>query len=158
AEDGIRDFHVTGVQTCALPIYQKYLSLCPNAVDKEFVEKQIAFLEEEFRQYLLFQKEVVKSDLEYLKLHFEKIQNGQSVALAEEFKGFLKEKGDYYKNLPELMGKSSDRLFKKNCQEVASGLDNCAKTINRNPSTWDRDATPSLSMTYLNLERLLENF
>src|SRR5690606_40661404 len=26
AEDGIRDFHVTGVQTCALPIYQKPLS------------------------------------------------------------------------------------------------------------------------------------
>src|SRR5690606_40923509 len=23
AEDGIRDFHVTGVQTCALPIYQE---------------------------------------------------------------------------------------------------------------------------------------
>src|SRR5207302_5430170 len=23
AEDGIRDFHVTGVQTCALPIYQQ---------------------------------------------------------------------------------------------------------------------------------------
>src|SRR5690606_40345557 len=23
AEDGIRDFHVTGVQTCALPIYKK---------------------------------------------------------------------------------------------------------------------------------------
>src|SRR5690606_40031934 len=25
AEDGIRDFHVTGVQTCALPIYTLYL-------------------------------------------------------------------------------------------------------------------------------------
>src|SRR5690606_39683292 len=24
AEDGIRDFHVTGVQTCALPIYAEY--------------------------------------------------------------------------------------------------------------------------------------
>src|SRR5690606_40578152 len=24
AEDGIRDFHVTGVQTCALPIYTEY--------------------------------------------------------------------------------------------------------------------------------------
>src|SRR5690606_40144401 len=24
AEDGIRDFHVTGVQTCALPIYKAY--------------------------------------------------------------------------------------------------------------------------------------
>src|SRR5690606_40190914 len=26
AEDGIRDFHVTGVQTCALPIYSAQLS------------------------------------------------------------------------------------------------------------------------------------
>src|SRR5207302_3614750 len=25
-EDGIRDFHVTGVQTCALPIFQKWQS------------------------------------------------------------------------------------------------------------------------------------
>src|SRR5690606_41160710 len=25
AEDGIRDFHVTGVQTCALPIFEKEL-------------------------------------------------------------------------------------------------------------------------------------
>src|SRR5690606_40272997 len=24
AEDGIRDFHVTGVQTCALPIFEKH--------------------------------------------------------------------------------------------------------------------------------------
>src|SRR5690606_40214047 len=35
AEDGIRDFHVTGVQTCALPIYRRRydpadLSLRPN--------------------------------------------------------------------------------------------------------------------------------
>src|SRR5690606_39783467 len=27
AEDGIRDFHVTGVQTCALPIYEKGVRL-----------------------------------------------------------------------------------------------------------------------------------
>src|SRR5690606_40851333 len=26
AEDGIRDFHVTGVQTCALPIYDKVIA------------------------------------------------------------------------------------------------------------------------------------
>lgn len=140
----------------AIANYQQYLLLCPNAADKDFVEKQIMFLEEEFKQFLLFQKEVVKSDLEYLKLHFKKIQNGQSVALAEEFKGFLKEKGDYYINLPELMGRT-DRLFKKNSKEVADGLENCAKTINRNPETWDRDATPALSMTYLNLERLLDS-
>src|SRR5690606_41087138 len=27
AEDGIRDFHVTGVQTCALPIFIEHLSV-----------------------------------------------------------------------------------------------------------------------------------
>src|SRR5690606_40832897 len=31
AEDGIRDFHVTGVQTCALPIYYYFLA-SPQAI------------------------------------------------------------------------------------------------------------------------------
>ena len=30
AEDGIRDTSVTGVQTCALPIYQPLFQLCVN--------------------------------------------------------------------------------------------------------------------------------
>src|SRR5690606_26273642 len=30
AEDGIRDFHVTGVQTCALPISNPFLKYCLN--------------------------------------------------------------------------------------------------------------------------------
>src|SRR5690606_39353935 len=32
AEDGIRDFHVTGVQTCALPIYEIAPAFRPAAV------------------------------------------------------------------------------------------------------------------------------
>src|SRR5690606_39796635 len=31
AEDGIRDFHVTGVQTCALPIFERHHLLTPAA-------------------------------------------------------------------------------------------------------------------------------
>src|SRR5690606_40807169 len=31
AEDGIRDFHVTGVQTCALPIFAGERSQCAEA-------------------------------------------------------------------------------------------------------------------------------
>src|SRR5690606_14172696 len=35
AEDGIRDFHVTGVQTCALPISaQANVILCPEALNR----------------------------------------------------------------------------------------------------------------------------
>src|SRR5690606_40882174 len=38
AEDGIRDFHVTGVQTCALPIYQQLPWLCPRQAGGECLE------------------------------------------------------------------------------------------------------------------------
>src|SRR5690606_40199065 len=34
AEDGIRDFHVTGVQTCALPIYEVGRELDPAEVHR----------------------------------------------------------------------------------------------------------------------------
>src|SRR5690606_40050339 len=37
AEDGIRDFHVTGVQTCALPI-SRYAALASGAMEKNDLE------------------------------------------------------------------------------------------------------------------------
>src|SRR5690606_10647284 len=40
AEDGIRDFHVTGVQTCALPI-----SLFSCVSGKKFKEEQLRYVE-----------------------------------------------------------------------------------------------------------------
>src|SRR5690606_40209909 len=34
AEDGIRDFHVTGVQTCALPIYLEITEATPAQIEQ----------------------------------------------------------------------------------------------------------------------------
>src|SRR5690606_40381281 len=58
AEDGIRDFHVTGVQTCALPI------LIPHPVLKSYVQhiftrltkekKGTKLLRDDNRRYALF--------------------------------------------------------------------------------------------------------
>src|SRR5690606_40192295 len=42
AEDGIRDFHVTGVQTCALPI--SYNSLLKEKAIRSFMEFSSNFL------------------------------------------------------------------------------------------------------------------
>src|SRR5690606_40732916 len=50
AEDGIRDFHVTGVQTCALPIFaQQYLRAARERVDDVVVRavgKRLALADE----------------------------------------------------------------------------------------------------------------
>src|SRR5690606_40481167 len=45
AEDGIRDFHVTGVQTCALPIYTKdevlhYVDMMPDGMFRRYTSIQ----------------------------------------------------------------------------------------------------------------------
>jgi len=45
-----------------------------------------------------------------------------------------------------------------NAAAVFRGLKSCADIIQRNPEKWDRDATPVLSRTYLNMERLLKTF
>src|SRR5690606_32579526 len=47
AEDGIRDFHVTGVQTCALPIYKEYVLF------RDFLEQQCGIVLGENKQYLV---------------------------------------------------------------------------------------------------------
>src|SRR5436309_4199532 len=44
AEDGIRDFHVTGVQTCALPISRAVLSLAPSEQATKARERKAAKL------------------------------------------------------------------------------------------------------------------
>src|SRR5690606_40412386 len=51
AEDGIRDFHVTGVQTCALPISSQALRLWHDVTmslvtdgDKDLTSRQMAIL------------------------------------------------------------------------------------------------------------------
>src|SRR6266702_4900835 len=40
AEDGIRDGHVTGVQTCALPIYPRIVAPPPGPKARQIVERQ----------------------------------------------------------------------------------------------------------------------
>src|SRR5690606_40877017 len=43
AEDGIRDFHVTGVQTCALPISARYF--CPDSIRTNNVPPKVVLTE-----------------------------------------------------------------------------------------------------------------
>lgn len=141
----------------AVESYERYLLLCPDAGDQAFVQKLIGDLKLDYTAFLEFNRKVVESDMAYLKLHFQKIQNGESIALAYEFIAFINEKRSYYQLLPELL-EIDDRNFRANAREVFLGLENCAKMIKRNPRTWDRDASTTLSPTYLFMERLLKSF
>lgn len=141
----------------AVKNYETYLQLNSAAQDKTYVTDILQKLRERVKRYAAYHKQVVKSDMEFLDMHFKKIQNGESLALAREFIGFLSEKYNYYKNLPAVV-ELDDRNFKTNANEVFKGLKECVDTINRNPKAWDRDATPVLSRTYLNMERLLNAF
>jgi len=139
----------------AIESYRKYLALCPEATDSREVNHQIAALEEEFNNFVHFQRQVVMSDLEFLDLHFQRIQHGESIALAEEFKGFIVEKGSFYRDLPKRLG-SDVPAIRSLALEIAESLDQCGKLIKRDPANWDRDASPIISMTYLTLTDLLE--
>ncbi|WP_340200858.1 vWA domain-containing protein [Ascidiimonas sp. W6] len=141
----------------AIKMYEKYLVLHINAPDKDWVLKQIDYLKKDREIYLNYILQVLKSDLSYLELHFKKIQNGESLALAEEFKGFIKEKGNFYKVLPSQLQLAKKQL-EINCKEISRALRKCSKLIKQDSKNWDKNASPILSMTYLNLERLIENF
>jgi len=141
----------------AMNSYASYLQLCPQANDELEVRKQIELLEQDYEAYLKFNRQVIESDMNYLELHFKKIQNGESIALATEFIAFIREKWNYYENLAALL-EIEDKIFDVNAKAVFRGLKGCADTIRRNPQNWDRDAAPLLSRTLWSLLSCLQFF
>ncbi|MDO5979255.1 VWA domain-containing protein [Flavivirga spongiicola] len=144
------DFHLQAIEK-----FERYLSLLPDAEDKEWVLEQIQLLQNDMLHFFDYTKKILKTDLEYLELHFKKIQNGESVALAHEFMGFVKEKEFYYNDLPSKLGlenKNEQRL----CNTIQSGLNKCAKYIKKDPDNWDKNASSSLSLIFFNLEILID--
>lgn len=145
------DFHLLAIEK-----FEQYLKLQPNAEDKDWVLEQILLLQNDMLHFFDYTKKILKTDLEYLELYFKKIQNGESLALAHEFKGFIQEKEFYYKDLPTklgLEGKNEKRL----CNTIQSSISKCAKYIKKDSSNWDKNASSALSLIYYNLETLIDN-
>lgn len=137
--------------------YEKYLMLCPASSDAAALRTRIEELKQEYAHFLAYNKQVIASDMNYLDLYFKKIQNGESVALALEFIGFIKEKWNYYQYLPDIL-EIDDRVFKSNAREVFLALDDCVEKIRESPQKWDREATPVISRMFFALNRLLEEY
>src|SRR5699024_12099967 len=75
AEDGIRDRNVTGVQTCALPIYIDY-----NERVKEIIESQKTGTRKTRKDAVLVNELLVTSDRDF----FEQLDPGEQKRFFEE--------------------------------------------------------------------------
>lgn len=145
------DFHLQAIEK-----FEQYLKLQPDAEDKGWVLEQILLLQNDMLHFFDYTKKVLKTDLDYLELHFKKIQNGESLALAYEFIGFIKEKEFYYTDLTTKLGLEGENE-KRLCNTIQSSLSKCAKYIKKDPDNWDKNASSTLSLLYYNLEILIEN-
>src|SRR5690606_40959925 len=94
AEDGIRDFHVTGVQTCALPIYE-FMRQNPNA---SYLQQQ---------QYFLENTSALKSE----------IQNAEKLSKAISDYSAIIEKEYPTLDRTKVMERSEERRVGKECRD-----------------------------------------
>lgn len=146
------DFHLQAIEK-----FEEYLSLHPQAEDKDWVLDQIVLLQNDMLQFFEYTREILIDDLEYLDAHFKKIQHGEGLTLANEFKGFIQEKEVYYDELPEKLGVES-KMKQRIYGDIKKGLAECAKYIRKDPNNWDTNATSPLSLVHFNLEKLIDTF
>ena len=138
---------------CAVENYNQYLKLLANAPDANEIESRIEKLEEDHRDETQYYIEVLRSDLDYLKEYYKRLFGLKNDELAQEFAGFVAEKGAFYRNLPEILEIRSTRI-ERNANDFADSLDFLNRRVG-SPS-FDRDAVSLLTVPISHLEELIE--
>ena len=65
--------------------YRRYLSLAPEAADAGEIRTRIEKTEDEYRAKLTYQADLLRSDLEYLKVYYQRLFSLKNAELAAEF-------------------------------------------------------------------------
>jgi len=97
--------------------------------------------------------ELVKSDLSYLEDYYQRLFNQSNAALAAEFSGFVREKGEFYRNLPDAFELDAQWL-EQDTRRLSRAINRIAKRINH--PTFDRDAVSLLAVPIKQLEKIVE--
>ena len=138
---------------CAVENYKKYLQLVSNAPDANEIGQRIEKLLEDEQTEFEYYTDVLRSDLKYLKAYYKRLFGLKNDELAQEFAGFVAEKGAFYRNLPEILEIPSSRIG-RNSTELADSLDYLNRRVG-SPS-FDRDAVSLLTVPISHLEELIE--
>lgn len=138
---------------CAVENYNQYLSLVSVPTDANEIKLRIEKLEEDQRVEITYYLDVLRSDLDYLKEYYKRLFSLKNDELAQEFAGFVAEKGAFYRNLPEILEIRSSRI-ERNTKELADSLDFLNRRVGS--PTFDRDAVSLLTVPISHLEELIE--
>ena len=133
--------------------YRRYLQLATSATDRQKVEALIPELEQDYVEYFTYQVEMIKNDHVYLENYYQRLFNQSNATLAAEFSGFVREKGEFYRNLPDALELDTQWL-KNDTRSLSSGINRIAKHIH--DPTFDRDAVSLLAVPIKRLEAIVE--
>ena len=138
----------------AVKYYEIYLQHALNDPNRQFLLERIATLRKDYDIQLAYNKQVIQSDLAYLKQHFEQLRTTpNAVPLAGEFGGFIQEKQTFYKALPDIL-EMEDGWLKQYAKEIAQALKEASYFLSKKPGQWDLNGVSIIGNVYEPLDRL----
>jgi hypothetical protein len=136
----------------AAETYRKYLEALPSAADRAETERRIAELQRDYAEQFRYFIAVANSDLDYLKRYYQSVFNRSNSELAIEFTGFVREKREFYANLPEIL-ETDIKWLRNDSRDLADSIDSLAERTKM--ESFDRDAVSLLTIPIAQLEDLI---
>lgn len=137
----------------AADAYQRYTSLAPGARDRSRVLERIPRMRANHADHFAYQVELVRSDLAYLENYYERLFNQDNASLAAEFRGFVREKGEFYASLSDALEIEAPWVEQAE-RDVGQALRTLARRVDS--PTFDRDAVSLLAVPIGHLEELVQ--
>jgi len=137
--------------------YRRYLNLAPDLdldlPDREPVARRIRLLRQDLADRQAYLRAILRSDLVYLESYYQSLFHRRCDELAEEFAGFVRDKRQFYADLPAAL--ETDALWlEQGTAELVQGLDTVAARLGS--PNFDRDAVSLLTLPLSRLEELVE--
>lgn len=139
----------------AISYYSKYIKQNPNNVNNQQIEQQVKKIGQYANEDKEYHLKIIQTDFTYLENSYKKINNKQNIARSNEFTGFIKEKGTYYKSLLKILG-SEDASLNSLIKQIADGFFDAERYIAYKSTDWDTNALPVIGLIYLKMQSLIQ--
>ncbi|MGB7208648.1 MAG: VWA domain-containing protein [Pyrinomonadaceae bacterium] len=138
----------------AAQYYRQYLSHNAAASDRERLSQRINQLDQDYIDQYQYYIRLIQSDHDYLAKYYDSIYNRRSADLAQEFLGFVREKRNFYAELPEIL-EIRERWLVNHSKDISSSIDVLAKRTKL--ESFDSDSVSLLTVPMSYMEELLSH-